>query len=186
MHDTRSKNTYTKTERASAELRRGGHIMLRLNSGEAALFCGAEFANGDDVLTLSGLAGSGPLLVLTENRVKSLGRSLRENWPVATIALAKRHFDHVFDLAFGQASLDNEVSIVAEQTGSLADHAARLLRNTKLLPAALMSRIPFRDIAAQDRFALEHNLLNLEARDLGTNRPQAHTVMRIAARANVP
>ena len=186
MHDTRAKNAHMKSERASAELRRGGCIMLRLNNGEAALFCGAEFVDGDDILSLSKLAGSGPLLVLTSNRIKSLGRSLRKNWPVATIALASRHFDDVFGLAFGQASLDNELSIVAEQTGSLADHAARLLRNAKLLPAALLSRLPFRDFAAQDRFALEHNLLILEARDFDSYQPRADTLMRIAARAKVP
>jgi hypothetical protein len=49
MHDTRAKNAYMKAERASAELRRGGHVMLRLNNGEAALFRGAEFADGEDI-----------------------------------------------------------------------------------------------------------------------------------------
>ena len=186
MRDTRAKNAYMKAERASAELRRGGYIMLRLNNGEAALFCGAEFLDGDDILTLSKLAGSGPLLVLTSNRMKSLGRSIRKNWPVASIALANRHFDDVFGLAFGQTSLDNDVSIVAEQNASLADQATRLLRNAKLLPAALLSRLPFRDFAAQDRFALEHNILILESRDLDSYQPQADTVMRIAARAKVP
>ena len=28
MHDTRAKNAYMKAERAGAELRRGGHVML--------------------------------------------------------------------------------------------------------------------------------------------------------------
>ena len=186
MHDTRAKNAYMKAERASAELRRGGYIMLRLNNGEAALFLGAEFSDEDNIGVLSRLAGSGPLLVLTANRIKSLGRVLRKNWPVATIALPSRYFSDIFDLAFGQASLDSELNIVAEQAGSLADHASRLLRNAKLLPTALLVRLPFRDIAAQDRFALEHNLLILEARDLDSYRPQASTVMRIAARAKVP
>jgi len=186
MHGTRAKNAYMKAERASAELRRGGYIMLRLNNGEAALFLGAEFVDEDDILILSKLTGSGPLLVLTSNRIKSLGRSIRENWPVATIALANRHFSDVFGLAFSQTSLDNDLNIIAEQTGSLADHAARLLRKAKLLPAALLSRLPFRDFAAQDRFALEHNLLILDARDLELHQPQSDTVMRIAARAKVP
>jgi len=155
MHDTRAKNAYMKAERASAELRRGGHVMLRLNNGEAALFRGAEFADGEDINFLSRLAGSGPLLVLTANRVKSLQRSLRQGWPAATIALATRHYQQIFDLAFGQTTLgdDDGLSLVAERSGSLADHATRLLRNAKLLPAALMARLPFRDIAAQDRFA---------------------------------
>ena len=94
MHDTRAKNAYMKAERASAELRRGGHVMLRLNNGEAALFRGAEFADGEDINFLSRLAGSGPLLVLTANRVKSLQRSLRQGWPAATIALAEQGPHH--------------------------------------------------------------------------------------------
>ena len=188
MHDTRAKNAYMKAERASAELRRGGHVMLRLNNGEAALFRGAEFADGEDINFLSRLAGSGPLLVLTANRVKSLQRSLRQGWPAATIALATRHYEQIFDLAFGQTRLgdDDGFSLVAERSGSLADHATRLLRNAKLLPAALMARLPFRDIAAQDRFAQEHNILVLEARDLESYHHQAGAMMRIAARARVP
>jgi len=189
MHDTRAKNAYIKAERASAELRRGGHVMLRLNNGEAALFRGAEFADVEDIDFLSRLAGSGPLLVLTANRVKSLQRSLRQGWPAATIALAASHYQQMFNLAFGQTRLgddDDGISLVAERSGSLADHATRLLRNAKLLPAALMARLPFRDIAAQDRFAQEHNILVLEARDLDFYHHQAGAKMRIAARARVP
>ena len=189
MHDTRAKNAYIKAERASAELRRGGHVMLRLNNGEAALFRGAEFADVEDIDFLSRLAGSGPLLVLTANRVKSLQRSLRQGWPAATIALAASHYQKMFNLAFGQTRLgddDDGISLVAERSGSLADHATRLLRNAKLLPAALMVRLPFRDIAAQDRFAQEHNILVLEARDLDFYHHQAGAKMRIAARARVP
>jgi len=189
MHDTRAKNAYIKAERASAELRRGGHVMLRLNNGEAALFRGAEFADVEDIDFLSRLAGSGPLLVLTANRVKSLQRSLRQGWPAATIALAASHYQKMFNLAFGQTRLgddDDGISLVAERSGSLADHATRLLRNAKLLPAALMARLPFRDIAAQDRFAQEHNILVLEARDLDFYHHQAGAKMRIAARARVP
>jgi len=189
MHDTRAKNAYIKAERASAELRRGGHVMLRLNNGEAALFRGAEFADVEDIDFLSRLAGSGPLLVLTANRVKSLQRSLRQGWPAATIALAASHYQQMFNLAFGQTRLgddDDGISLVAERSGSLADHATRLLRNAKLLPAALMARLPFRDIAAQDRFAQEHNIFVLEARDLDFYHHQAGAKMRIAARARVP
>ena len=142
MHDTRAKNALMKAERARSELRRGGHVILRLNNGEAA-FYGAEFADSDTILNLSRLAGSGPLLVLTANRIKSLGRSLRKNWPVATIALASQDFDSVFDFAFGQTILAqyNGLNLVAEKSGSLADHATRMLRNAKLLPSAIFARL---------------------------------------------
>ena len=177
-----------KAERANSELRRGAHVMLRLNNGEAALFRGAEFADIDDIRELSRLAGSGPLLALTANRVKSLGRSLRSNWPAATIALAKHQFEHVFQFIFGHTPVahDDDINLVAERTGSLADHATRLLRNSKLLPTALLARLPFRDIAVQDRFALEHNILVLEARDLESYQSPSETMTRVAARAKVP
>ena len=188
MQDKRAKNAHMKAERATAELHRGGHVMLRLNNGEAALFRGAEFADVDNILDLSRLAGSGPLLVLTANRVKSLGRSLRTNWPAATIALANQQFESVFEFIFGHAHLahDDEINLVAERVGSLADHATRLLRNSKLLPAAILARLPFRDIAVQDRFALEHNIPILEARDLEIYQNHDKTMTRIAARAKVP
>ncbi len=188
MQDTRAKNAHMKAERAAAELHRGGHVMLRLNNGEAGLFRGAEFAHVEDILDLSRLAGSGPLLVLTANRVKSLGRSLRTNWPAATIALSNHQFDRVFEFIFGHTHLahDDKINLVAERAGSLADHATRLLRNSKLLPAALLARLPFRDIAAQDRFAMEHNILVLEARDLESYQNHDETMTHIAARAKVP
>ena len=188
MHDTRARNAYMKAERAGAELRRGSHVMLRLNNGEAALFRGAEFADVEDINFLSRTAGSGPLLVLTANRMKSLQRSLRQGWPAVTISLASHQYEQLFGLAFGQTRLDDSdgLSLVAERSGSLADHATRLLRNAKLLPAALMARLPFRDIVVQDRFAQEHNILVLEARDLESYHHQADGMMRIAARAQVP
>ena len=118
-------------------------------------------------MNLSRLAGSGPLLVLTANRVKSLGRSFRQ-LACRNNCSCQHQFDRVFEFIFGHTHLahDDEINLVAERTGSLADHATRLLRNSKLLPTALLARLPFRDIAAQDRFAMEHNILVLEARDL--------------------
>ena len=188
MQDKRAKNAHMKAERATAELHRGGHVMLRLNNGEAALFRGAEFADVDDILDLSRLAGSGPLLVLTANRVKSLGRSLRQIGRLQQLPLLNQQFERVFEFIFGHTHLahDDEINLVAERAGSLADHATRLLRNSKLLPAAILARLPFRDIAAQDRFALEHNILILEARDLEAYQNQDKTMTRIAARAKVP
>ena len=120
MHDARATNAHMKAERAKSELRRGGYVMLRLNNGEAALFYGAEFADSDTILNLSRLAGSGPLLVLTANRIKSLGRSLRRNWPVATIALASQDFDSILILLLDTilAQYDG-LNLVAEQVGRL-------------------------------------------------------------------
>ncbi len=187
MQHPRARSAFTKIERISAELRRGGLVMLRLADGEAALFRGAEFADADDVQGLARLARSGPVLALTANRVKSLGRQLRKGWPVASIALGARQQAQIFDLAFGHAGLGAglDISLVAEKNGSLADHATRLLRHAKLLPAALLARLPFRDVAAQDRFANELNILSLDVRDLDASQ-HSNGAVRVAARARVP
>ena len=134
MQHPRARNALTKIERITAELRRGGLVMLRLADGEAALFRGAEFADASDAESLTRLARSSPLLILTANRLKSLGRQLRDGWPVASIALGQHQQTQIFNLAFGQAGLDidHDISLVAEKKGSLADHATRLLRHAKL------------------------------------------------------
>ena len=187
MQHPRARTAFTKIERISAELRRGGLVMLRLVDGEAALFRGAEFADASDAESLTRLARSSPILVLTANRLKSLGRQLRDGWPVASIGLGRCQQTQIFNLAFGQATLDNDsdISLVAEKNGSLADHATRLLRHAKLLPAALLARLPFRDVAAQDRFATELNILSLDVRDLDIFQ-HSNGAVQVAARARVP
>ena len=54
MHDTRAKNAYMKAERASAELRRGGHVMLRFLyrrlGTTLAFFSTTQYINGVSLL----------------------------------------------------------------------------------------------------------------------------------------
>jgi GTP cyclohydrolase II len=77
-------------------------------------------------------------------------------------------------------------TIIPEKAGSLADNATRLLRVAKLIPAALMARLHFRDIALQDRWALENNLLIVEARDIDQYNEEAAASLRETTRAKVP
>jgi GTP cyclohydrolase II len=75
---------------------------------------------------------------------------------------------------------------LAEKPGSLADMAAQLLRSAKLIPAALFVRLPLRDVAAQDRFARQHNMMIVESRDIDQYSHEAASFVNIAARARVP
>lgn len=59
-------------ERAMAELRRGGLVALRDESGGAALVVAAEALSQEAQLRLNGLAVSAPVLVVTERRARSL------------------------------------------------------------------------------------------------------------------
>ena len=64
--------------------------------------------------------------------------------------------------------------------------AAQLLRSAKLIPAGLFVRLPLRDVAAQDRFARQHNMMIVESRDIDQYSHEAASFVKIAARARVP
>ena len=168
MHDQQLKNAVMRAARGGTELRRGGIVMVRLANGTCGLCRAAELSNRDDMIRLSRLAGSATLLILTAPRLSSLGRYLRDGCPVATVALPDSRRDVFFDLAFGQNDQmnSNDFTIIAEKPGSLADMVAQLLRSAKLIPAALFVRLPLRDVAAQDRFARQHNMMIVESRDI--------------------
>jgi len=181
--------TYLKVDRACAELRRGGAVVVRLPSGEAAIFKAIEIAHDNDFLELKTLAGSDTLLVLTANRMSSLGHSIKQNKPCATLSSAAHTADRAFEMALGQPTADDahaSYTIIPEKAGSLADNATRLLRVAKLIPAAIMARLSFRDIAMQDRWALEKNLLIVEARDIDQYNEDAAASLRETTRAKVP
>ncbi|MBT6122097.1 MAG: GTP cyclohydrolase II [Candidatus Puniceispirillum sp.] len=181
--------TYLKVDRACAELRRGGAVVVRLPSGEAAIFKAVEIAHDHDFLELKTLAGSDTLLALTANRMSSLGHSIRQNKPCATLSSATHTAARAFEMALGKPAADDAYdayTVIPEKAGSLADNATRLLRVAKLIPAALMARLRFRDIAMQDRWALENNLLIVEARDIDQYNEDAAASLRETTRAKVP
>ena len=188
MYDQQIKNAVMRAARGGTELRRGGTVMLRLSNGACALCRAAELSDGDDMIQLSRLAGSAPLLILTAPRLSSLGRILRSGYPVATVALPDKRYSAFLDLAFGQIDQLNgsDFNIIAESVGSLADMAAKLLRSAKLIPAGLFVRLPLRDVAAQDRFSQQHNIMVIESRDIDQYNHEAASVVKIAARARVP
>ena len=189
MSSSNINRTYLKVDRACAELRRGGAVIVRLPSGEAAIFKAVEIAHDNDIVELKTLAGSGTLLVLTANRMSSLGHSIGQNKPCATLSSAAHSAARAFEMALGQPATDDTQSsytIIPEKAGSLADNATRLLRVAKLIPAAFMARLRFRDIAMQDRWALENNLLIIESRDVDHYNEDAAASLRETTRAKVP
>ena len=188
MHDQQLKNAMMRAARGGTELRRGGIIMLRLANGACGLCRAAELSDYDDMIWLSRLAGSAPLLILTAPRMSSLGRDLRHGYPVATVTLPDSRRNSFFDLAFGQHDKvsSDDLTIIAEKPGSLADLAGKLLRSAKLIPAGLFARLPLRDIAAQDRFARQHNMMIVESRDIEQHSHEAASLVKIVARARVP
>ena len=189
MQDLRANRTHLKTERSCQELRRGGVVLLRLANGAACFLRAAELMGNDCRSELQHLAGSGALLVLTSTRMESLGRTLSDTFCGASLSAHNLAEDRLAALAVGQPSaglLDEQLTIVAERKGSLADYATRLLRIAKLVPAALMARLPTRDPAIHKKLCDEHGIMMIEVRDIDHYIAAAAQSLKITARANVP
>ena len=189
MQDLRANRTHLKTERSYQELRRGGVVLLRLANGAACFLRAAELMGNDCRSELQHLAGSGALLVLTSTRMESLGRTLSDTFCGASLSAHNLAEDRLAALAVGQPSaglLDEQLTIVAERKGSLADYATRLLRIAKLVPAALMARLPTRDPAIHKKLCDEHGIMMIEVRDIDHYIAAAAQSLKITARANVP
>jgi GTP cyclohydrolase II len=189
MRDPNTSRTYLKTDRACQELRRGGLVLLRLSNGAACLLQAAELASNGARDEMQRLAGSGAVLILTETRMESLGRQLESEFCGASLPAHNLDHDRIGQLAVDQPAaglLDGVTSLVGERRGSLADYATRLLRIAKLLPAALVTRLPTRDAAFQERLQEDDNLIVINDRDIDGYIDAAAQSLTIAARARVP
>ena len=189
MRDSNASRTYLKTDRACQELRRGGIVMLRLANGAACLIQAAELADVGTRDEIQRLAGSGAVLVLTHTRMESLGRPLEAEFCGASLPARGLDRDQIGQLAIDQPApglLDAVPSVVGERRGSLADYTTRLLRIAKLLPAALIARLPSRDQAVQRRLCSDNNLIVIDDRDIESYMEAAARSLTIVARARVP
>jgi GTP cyclohydrolase II len=189
VNNSTNDKAHMKIERACAELRRGGVLMVRLANGEACLLRAAELIRDGDTKTLSRLTGSGAILVLTDNRLASLGKHLRASHKCATIPVSTTPVSVLIDLAIAspdEVAIGDETSLIGERGGSVADVTTRLLRIAKLIPAAILARLPSHDIVFQNRLAQDHNILTVEVRDIEQYGKKAAQQLKIATRAKVP
>ena len=135
MHDTRAKNAYMKAERASAELRRGGHVILRLNNGEAALFRGAEFADGEDIELWSQFKFKNLHLVLlalpTVKDSKTVSEQLRAAGYTGKIVAISRFDDEASGLE--AAGIDKVLNLMNNAGAGFAEESLSLLRKSDSL-----------------------------------------------------
>ena len=163
--------------------------MLRLANGAACLIQAAELADVGTRDEIQRLAGSGAVLVLTHTRMESLGRKLEAEFCGASLPASGLDRDQIGRLAVDQPApgqLDAVPSLVGERRGSLADYTTRLLRIAKLLPAALIARLPSRDQAVQRRLCSDNNLIVIDDRDIAGYMEAAARSLSIVARARVP
>ena len=177
-------------DRAIAELRRGGLIVLWDRHGEAGLVQAAEGTSEQGLARLRELSRGSPRLLLTAQRAAALGISgAAERLPTAGIvslelaATSPRVICELADPTSGRCAPSNRPEMVYSPAG-LDSAAIDLAKLARLLPAALLATI---DHATDPSvLARQHDLLEVSAREIEDYRYAVARSLEIVSEARVP
>ena len=177
-------------DRAIAELRRGGLIVLWDRHGEAGLVQAAEGTSEQGLARLRELSRGSPRLLLTAQRAAALGISgAAERLPGAGIvslelaATSPRVICELADPTSGRSAPSNRPEMVYSPAG-LDSAAIDLAKLARLLPAALLATI---DHATDPSvLARQHDLLEVSAREIEDYRYAVARSLEIVSEARVP
>jgi len=199
----------TAVDRAIADLRRGGMVILRDSEHRAVVIVqAAAMVTSDGLRMLARLTGSQPSLALTFNRVAALKPNPLDA-AVQSVALAMSTdaelIHRIVDPTAGHAAAGNGgqgddgpgddgpgddslsgLSIIPERAGGLAEAAVRLVKLARLLPAVLFARATAVDVDRLSTWSQDIGLLLVE-----TGQVAAYPTLRAnrlvkAADAQVP
>jgi GTP cyclohydrolase II len=171
---------------AVTELRRGGFVVLR--EPEVVLVVqAAETVSGESLARLKALSGDAVSLVLTRRRAAALGLVDPPREPggavllrVAGDAAAATLRDLADPGAKAVLPLPLEPAVLA---AGAADAAVELMKLARLLPAAVVARLPAHSVAP---LVEREPLLLLDAADIPTYQATAARSLRPVSEARVP
>jgi GTP cyclohydrolase II len=135
------------------------------------------------------LPDQGAVLILTEARNGKSWPPLEPEFCGASLPAHNLDRDRIEQLAIDQptAGLLDAVTVACWRAAWFACRLRhQLLRIAKLLPAALVTRLPTRDSAFQQRLHEDNNLIVINDRDIDGYIDAAAQSLTIAARARVP
>jgi GTP cyclohydrolase II len=187
-------------ERAMAELRRGGIVVLRDDEGNGGLVIAAEACGPRAQLRLHGLAQQPPVLVTTRRRAEAIGMEIpphiaggmgETNKPItldlpegvpADIILQP----HESEQAGRHAALRYLSRPVASHAPRIAETAIELAKLSRLLPAVMLGPLS-RDPGGKRRdWAREQDLVYADAADIQSYEESASRNLQQVAQAYVP
>jgi GTP cyclohydrolase II len=198
---SRSATAVAAVERAMAELRRGGIVVLRGEDGAGGLVIAAESCSPRALQRLQGLAQNPPVLVTTRRRAESIGMDipphiagamgetnkpitidLPEGVPVDVILRP-----HESDRTGRHVALRHLSRPVASHAPGIAQAAIELAKLSRLLPAVVLGPLT-RDPGNKRRdWAREQDLVYVEAADVSASYEEtASRTLQQVAQAHVP
>ena len=177
-------------DRATAELRRGGIVLLRGPYGVAALVLAAEGFSESGISRLRAFSGASPLLLLTAQRAAALGISgaagRLATAGVVALDLTGSDPEVALELAdpTSRCRQDSGSPTLTASPAGLDMAAIDLAKLARLLPAALLS--PLIGIADLPEWARRHDVLTVNAHEIADYRYAAVRSLDAVGEARVP
>ncbi|WP_428670276.1 GTP cyclohydrolase II [Reyranella sp.] len=197
---SRTATAQAAVERAMAELRRGGIVVLRGDDGQGGLVIAAESCGPRALQRLQGLAQEAPVLVTTRRRAEAIGMEIpphiaggmgERNKPITLDLPQGVPVDiilrpHESEAAGRHIALSHLSRPVASHAPLVAEAAIELAKIARLLPAVVLGPLS-RDPGNKRRdWAREQDLLYVEAADIRAYEETAARTLQQVAQAHVP
>ena len=177
-----------KIERAISELRRGGKIVISdPNSRYSVLLVASELIQENTVQELSVRALSRPNIILSNNRCNAIGIKITDqscsilidkDWSLHDIlSLCMPLTGHKIPIING---------VIAESNESIVFYCLLILRQSRLLPAGLMSIIS--NVAPENinQWAFNNNLIHINISDIKYYEQNTAESLVMSVKAKVP
>jgi GTP cyclohydrolase II len=197
---SRTATALAAVERAMAELRRGGIVVLRDQDGAGGLAIAAEACGPRALQRLQGLAQQAPVLVTTRRRAEAIGMEIpphiaggmgETNKPITLdlpegVAVDVILQPHETEHAGRHAALRYLSRPVASHAPRIAETAIELAKIARLLPAVVLGPLA-RDPGNKRRdWAREQDLVYVDVADVLSYEDTAARNLQQVAQANVP
>ncbi len=177
-----------KIERAISELRRGGKIVISdPNSRYSVLLVASELIQKDTVQDLSERALSRPTIILSNNRCNAIGIEITDQ--SCSILIDKDWSLHdVLSLCMPLTGHKIPIinGVIAESNESIVFYCLLILRQSRLLPAGLMSTVS--NVAPENinQWAFNNNLIHVNISDIKYYEKNTAESLVMSVKAKVP
>lgn len=181
-------NLTLKIERAISELRRGSKVVITDNNNNLSiLITPAELIRDDTVDEFSKLAKSRPNILLSANRCKAIGINT-DNKPCSILINKNWNSSDIMSICLPLSNQEKpEISgVISESANGIASSALLLLRQARLLPAAIISLVSYIPIENIRDWCFKNNLIHVELQDIIMYEEVSADSLVMEVKANVP
>ena len=203
---SRTSSALAAVERAMAELRRGGIVLIRDHDGHGGLVIAAESCGPQAVQRLQGLAQDAPVLVTTRRRAEAIGMEIpphitggmgEANQPITLDLPEGVPVDvilqpHEIDPPNHKGAATRHVAVrhlsrpVASHAPLVTQSAIELAKLSRLLPAVVLGPLSRDPNNKRRDWAREQDLIYVDATDILAYEDTASRNLQQVAQAHVP